>query len=106
MLLTWVLTVRSLITSASATLHGSFFTARGGSEARGMNNFGINTVLEATGVTALGEGGSNNYGLYQSSGTVSLGVTQLDGTTYRNSGTLTCFQVYDGSFAPIDCSGL
>ena len=42
-------------------------------------------------------------GLYLASGTVSLGVTQLNGGATRDSGTLTCFQVYGSSYASYTC---
>ena len=87
----------------SAALHSCSFTARGGGTARGIFNSGSGTLLEATGVTALAEGGSTNYSLHQSDGTVRLGVTQLDGTVNWAGGSRTCFQVYDGSYAGISC---
>jgi hypothetical protein len=46
--------------------------------------------------------GSSN-GLYLDSGTVHLGVSQLDGGATNSSGTLTCFQVYDGNYAAYTC---
>ena len=45
----------------------------------------------------------NSNGLSQYSGTVRLGVSQLDGDATRTSGTLTCFQVYDGNYAAYTC---
>jgi hypothetical protein len=49
---------------AEAALHGGSFTARGGTNTYGISNFGSGTTLEAEGVTALGENGSDdNYGL-------------------------------------------
>jgi len=112
---------------ADGTLRGSSFTARGGTTAYGIYN-GVSgstsTTLEADNVTALAENGSSNYGLYnedatvtanssqftgssnglyQDGGTVSLGVSQLDGNATRPSGTLTCFQVYDGSYVAYTC---
>jgi hypothetical protein len=80
-----------------AVLHGGSFTGRGGSLAYGIASAG--TTLEATSVTALGD----NNGLLQSGGTVSLGVTQLDGGANWGGSGRTCFQVYNGSFAPITC---
>jgi hypothetical protein len=111
---------------AAATLRGGSFTGRGGNSAYGIYNYSSGTTLEAEGVTALGEDGSstnyglynissataevdssrfagNTYGLYLDGGTVRLGVTQLDSGAFRNSGTLTCFQVYDGSYASYTC---
>jgi hypothetical protein len=113
------------IDGAEATLHGGSFTGRGGTSAFGITNE-LNVTLAAERVTALGTDGiSTNYGLhndnsatatanssqfigssnglYQESGTVHLGVSQLDGGATRTSGTLTCFQVYDGSYAAYSC---
>ena len=110
-------------TAAAATLRGGSFTARGGSSACGIYNAVSGATLEAEGVTALGENGSGNIGLYNSgfamvdssqftgsgyglfhqAGTLSLGVSQLDGGAGRSSGTLTCFQVYDGGYAAYTC---
>jgi hypothetical protein len=113
---------------AEAVLHGGSFTARGGGQAYGIYNFDSGTTLEATGVTALAENGSSsNLGLYNSNyaiaevnssrlagdtrglylynGTVYLGVTQLSGGAYKtgSGSTLTCFQVYDGSYSAYSC---
>ena len=105
------------------TLRGGTFTGRGGTYAWGIKNY---CTLEAESVTALGENGSlDNYGLhnlnsatvaanssqfigssnglYQYNGTVHLGVSQLDGGATRLFGSLTCFQVYDGSYAAYSC---
>jgi hypothetical protein len=54
------------IGGALATLRGGSCTARGGSDARGIYNTAA--TLEATGVTVLGEGGTDNYGLYNNNG--------------------------------------
>jgi hypothetical protein len=37
------------------------------------------------------------------SGTVYLGVSQLDGGATHSGGALTCFQVYDGSYSACTC---
>jgi hypothetical protein len=113
---------------AAAVLRSSSFTARGGATAYGIYN-GVSgstdITLEADNVTALAENGSSNYGLYndtdgtamidssqltgssnglyQNGGTVSLGISQLDGDATRASGTLTCFQVYDGNYNAYTC---
>jgi hypothetical protein len=111
--------------NAQATVRGGSFTGRGGTNAYGAYNSGTGTTLDADSVTALGENGSSNYGLYndglaaaiadssqftgssnglyQISGTVRLGVSQLNGGATRTSGTLTCFQVYDGSYVAYTC---
>jgi hypothetical protein len=88
---------------AMATLRGGSFAADGGMNASGIYNNGSSSMLKATNTTAIGEGSSTNYGLDQDSGTVSLGVTQLVGGVNKLGGTLTCFQVYDGSFNSITC---
>jgi hypothetical protein len=111
---------------AAAVLYGGSFTARGGTYARGITNRDSDTTLEAIGVTAVAENGSStNYGLYNSfsataevdssrlvgssvglslaSGTVYLGVTQLDGGASNSAGTLTCFEVYDENYASYSC---
>jgi len=109
---------------ATATLHGGSFTGRGGDDAVGIYSGGA--TLEATGITALAENGispnygllnagtgtaeidgsrliGSDYGLIVNSGTVRLAVTQLDGGARNDSGTLTCFQVYDGSYGAYSC---
>ncbi len=111
---------------AATTLRGGSFTGRGGTYAYGIYSIDSGTTLEAESVTALGEiGSSTSYGLfndssatatanssqfigssnglYLASGTVSLGVSQLDGSATRISGTLTCFQVYNGSYVGYTC---
>ena len=89
---------------AAATLHGGSFTGRGGINAYGIHHSISSSTLEATSITALGENGtSNDYSLYQDGGIVSLGVTQLVGAVINVSGTMNCFQVYDGSFSSITC---
>ena len=119
-------TNRGLFNATAATLHGGTFTGRGGTETAGINNAGSNTTLEAAGITALGENGSSinrgllnengatttadssqftgsSDGLYLNGGTVYLGVSQLDNGATNSSGTLTCFQVYDGNYAAYTC---
>jgi len=110
---------------AETTLRGGSFTGRGGgADSYGIYNCGTGTKVEAVGVTALAEDGNNNFGLYNcdgaamadssqftgsshalylDGGTVRLGVSQLDGGVTRESGTLTCFQVYDGSYVAYTC---
>jgi hypothetical protein len=110
------------VNNAQATVRDGSFIGRGGTSAYGIHT---NSALDAESVTALGEnGGSDNYGLYilsgattvdssqfagssnglyLDSGTVSLGVSQLDGGATNSSGTLTCFQVYDGNYAAYTC---
>jgi hypothetical protein len=54
---------------AAAVLHGGVFTGRGGGYTRGILATGTGTTLDATGVTALGEGGSDgNVGLFNNDG--------------------------------------
>jgi hypothetical protein len=111
--------------SAISRLRGGSYTGRGGTLAYGIINEGGNATLEAEGIIALGENGSsdsfgllNSYatamvnssqfigsssGLYLIDGTVHLGVSQLDGGATRDSGTLTCFQVYDENYTAYTC---
>jgi hypothetical protein len=111
--------------AVAATLRGGAFTGRGGTSAYGIYNSDSGATLEADSVTALGEDGSSNYGLYNDAsatatadssqftgssnglylngGTVYLGVSQLDGGATRTTGSLTCFQVYDGSYTAYTC---
>jgi hypothetical protein len=108
--------------SASAmVLRGGSFIARGGTNAYGIYNAG---TMDTANTTAVGEDGSSiNYGLnnkfgdmtaassqfigspglYLDGGTMYLGVSQLDGGALNTFGTLTCFQVYDGSYAALTC---
>jgi hypothetical protein len=115
---------------ADATLQGGSFTGNGGNYAYGISNMQNGSTLEIERITALGKNGSSgNYGLYngvnvsdtatananssqfigsddgllQGGGTVRLGVSQLDGQATRTNGTLTCFQVYDGSYSSYAC---
>jgi hypothetical protein len=115
---------------ADATLQGGLFSAEGGSYAYGISNIQSGSTLEAEGITAVGKNGSSgNYGLYngvdgsdtamfdanssqftgssdgllQGGGTVRLGVSQLDGGATHSAGTLTCFQVYNGSYSVYTC---
>jgi len=68
---------------APAVLHGGSFTGRGGTLASGIGNADSSTTLEAENVTALGKGGSNNYGLFNFSSSATANVTQsvLEGAT-------------------------
>ena len=110
--------------NASARLYGAFFTGRAGLYSRGIWN-GSSGTLYVNNVTALAKDGSNNSwgllnysgvttgnnsqfiggsdGLYLEGGSVSLGVSQLDGGVDLVSGTLTCFQVYDENYAAYIC---
>jgi hypothetical protein len=116
---------------ARTTLRGGSFTGSGGDYARGIHNgigFYSTATLTATNIIAVGENGSitsyglhnwgtdttadssqfsgDDYGLYvNNGGTVSLGVSQLDGGAYNvgGSGTITCFQVYDENYAAYTC---
>ena len=55
-------------TGAAATLRGGSFTGRGGAATYGIYNADSDTTLEADSITALGENGSSNYGLYNDTG--------------------------------------
>jgi hypothetical protein len=112
--------------NAQLTVRNSSFTASGGTNAYGIYNGDTTTTLNAESITALGENGSgSNFGfwndtggtaminsskfigftngLYLNGGTVNLGVSQLDGSATNVSGTLICFQVYDGSYSAFTC---
>jgi hypothetical protein len=82
--------------SAVATLRSSALTAIG-TGSHGLAN-GDSSTLTADACQLLG-----STALYMNSGTVSLGVSQVNGTVNRASGTLACFQVYDGSYALVSC---
>jgi hypothetical protein len=76
--------------SAVATLRGGSFIGRGGNDAFGIYNYGD---MKAEHITALGENGSNNYGLSDSAAAITS-VTQsvLEGATnsvIQSSGVIT-----------------
>jgi len=104
-------------------VNGGTFTGQGGSMAVGIYhaNVGETRIQNAF---ALGENGTANYGLsvsagtvradgchfkgstfgvIESSGTLYLAVSQLDGGMQRIGGTRTCFQVYDGNYSAYSC---
>jgi len=104
-------------------VYGGTFTGRGGNTAVGIYhaNVGETTIQNAF---AVGENGTSNYGLnvsagtvradgchfkgstfgvIESSGTLYLAVSQLDGGMQRNSGTRTCFQVYNDNYVAYTC---
>lgn len=106
--------------SAVARVYGGSFTARGGSLAIGMNTVGDLTVQ---GAFAVGENGTNSYGLYtngtvradgcrfkgstsavwENAGTLYLAVSQLDGGMQRTGGSRTCYGVYSGNYLGYSC---
>ena len=92
----------SNIGGASATLHGGSFTARGGStSARGIYNEGSGTVLQAHGVSARAEDGTNNYGFScGSTGSAYVTLSVLEGSylsVYGNASTeVTHSRLVDG----------
>ncbi len=53
---------------AAATLRGGSFTGRGGADAYGISNNGSGTTLEAEGVIALAENGTDSHGLHNEAG--------------------------------------
>jgi hypothetical protein len=73
---------RGLFTyAATATLHGGSFTARGGSEAKGIFNY--SAELDAEAIIALGENSSAyNRGLYNGQG----GTVRLSGGSFTGRG--------------------
>jgi hypothetical protein len=77
---------------AEALLRGGSFTARGGEGNRGIFSSSDGTQLNAESISALGEDGSNNYGLYISyNSTASVTQSVLAGATNTifTSGTVT-----------------
>jgi hypothetical protein len=74
---------------SEATLRGGSFTARGGADARGIYNIGTTTTLEAENVTALGENGTSNYGLYNS------GRATLRGGSFTGRGGIYVYGIYN-----------
>jgi hypothetical protein len=109
---------------AAATLRGSSFTGRGGSEAYSIYNIGSGTTLEAENLTALGEDGSStDYGLYNIGATANITQSVLEGASYSvylisgnvtvshsrlvggsASGTVTCVLVTRGTSISTDGS--
>ncbi|MBN1582956.1 MAG: hypothetical protein JXA89_19765 [Anaerolineae bacterium] len=110
---------------ALTDLRGGSITARGGISAYGIYN-AAESILTVHGTIVLAENASgSNYGLYnvdnseayvdqaqligasggvtQTSGTVYLGSTKLDGGAVRMSGTMTCCAVYDGNYVVYSC---
>jgi hypothetical protein len=68
--------------TAVATLRGASFVGRGGTDTNGIYNTGAGTRLEAEGVIALGEDGTNdNYGLSNS-----LAAATLRGGSFTGRG--------------------
>jgi hypothetical protein len=106
----------------TTTLHGGSFTGRAGTHAYGVYNDG---TLEAENASSLGEGaGIANFGLYNLSGTmmadnsqftgsglglhleegaVYLAFSQLDGGALNIGGAMTCYGVYDETYAHYPC---
>jgi hypothetical protein len=89
---------------AFATLHGGSFTAQGGSDPRGIDNAGSGTTLEAGGVTALGENGSDyNYGLRNDSGAAAT----LSGGSFTGRGGSDSSGINNGgSGTTLDATGV
>jgi len=89
---------------ASVVVRDGSFTGSGGTYASGLYVRDAGTSLDASGVVAIGEGGSgSSFGLYHHSGTSRAGMSQLRGGANKLSGALTCFQLYDGSFVAYSC---
>ncbi len=113
--------LRNETANTVARVYGGTFTGRGGSLTAGVINIGDLTIQDAF---ALGENGTNNYGLYlpgglvradgcrfkgstaavqETGGTLYLAVSQLDGGMQRTGGSRTCFQAYDATYAAYAC---
>jgi len=117
---------RGLANFGVAEIQGGSITGQQGESVYGVYNSSSSADLTAERITVLGidgtyftyalfnEGGaivtangsqfrSGSNALFQQSGSVYLGVSQIDGLVTNLSGVLTCFQVYDGSYAPYTC---
>ena len=113
--------LRNEMVGTVARIYGGSFTAQGGGLTAGLNNVGDLTVQ---GAVAIGENGTSNYGLYalggtvradgchfkgstfgviESSGTLYLAVSQLDGGMQRTGGTAQCYGTYGNNYAPYLC---
>jgi len=98
----------------TVTLRGGAFVSRSGLDATGIGNYG---TLVAQGITALGAGATNNYGLdHASTGSADVTQSVMEGATYSvyqgagditvsntrlidgaTKGTITCVAVSYGS---------
>ena len=77
------------VEGGQATVVGGYFYGVGGTAAYGIENFGTGGVMTATGVIAVGEGGSSgNYGLYNG------GPASLNGGSFTGSGSGAVFGTY------------
>jgi hypothetical protein len=114
--------------AATAVLYGGAYLAEGGDRSRGILNRGLNTSLEATGISAQGrDSGTQDLGLfnqntgasadvnnstlvgddalYQAGGTVRILASQLDGGIYCPvNGTLICRYTVDQFYSSEDCT--
>ena len=79
--------------AGTATLRGGSFTGRGGSTARGIFNRTSGTVLEAENVTALGENGTENSGLYNSN----VATATLRGGSFIGRGGDNAYGIYNSN---------
>jgi hypothetical protein len=84
-----------LYNSSVATLRGGSFTGRGGTSAQGISNSSGDT-LEAEGVTALGEGGSNeNYGM------LNYGAAMVRGGSFTAHGGTSARGIHNSTAATL-----
>lgn len=79
--------------NAQATVRNSDFTGRGGNGAWGIHNSGSTTTLEADSVTAVGENGSINRGVYNYNG--ALAMLRSGSFIARAGGT--AYGIYNGN---------
>jgi hypothetical protein len=80
------------VNNGTAVVHGASFTARGGTNAVGIDNHGSGTTLEAESVTAQGENGSdNNYGLLTFDGAAAM----LRGSSFTARGGDDAFGIFN-----------
>ncbi|MDY7078233.1 MAG: hypothetical protein SXV54_15060 [Chloroflexota bacterium] len=89
--------------AGAATLRGGSFTARGDGEVRGIYNRYSGTRLEVENVTALGENGTNNCGLYNSN----VATATLRGGSFTGRGGENAYGIYnDDSGTTLEAEGV
>lgn len=77
---------------ATAALHGGSFTARGGTDAKGVFNYGSNAELDAKAIVALGENATDyNRGFYNGQGA----TARLHGGSFTARGAGETFGIYN-----------
>jgi hypothetical protein len=87
---------------AVAVLHGGDYTVRGGNFAVGIYNGVSGATLEAVGVTALAENGSENYGLENRDGAEAT----LRGGSFTGRGGTNARGIYNTANAALEAVGV